>query len=404
MKISIIGQGYVGQTLSIGASSAGHEVIGFDLNATLISDLAMGKSFVPGVEKKVLLKLISENRFLPTTSAKSITDSEIVVIAVPTPVDTNRKPDLLAVKEAAKTINKYLSSPALIISESTSYPGTLRNVIKPIVEENKGNLFQFAVAPERVDPGNSNWNIGNTTRVISGLDDLATRKAVEFYSGFCSSIYEASSPEVAEAAKLLENTFRQVNIALVNEVSEIVSKIGISGTEVVNAAATKPFGFMKFYPSIGVGGHCIPVDPEYLSYFAHQQQVDSKLVDLANELNQGRVDQVISRIKKYLGKDLNGLRIQVAGIAYKTGVSDIRESPAIKLLEALENNHASVSWHDPLVQKIEDSSSANLSTEIDLGIIVTPHPEIDFTVWLNNRTRVLDLSVTEQEFGWPKFL
>jgi UDP-N-acetyl-D-glucosamine dehydrogenase len=161
---------------------------------------------------------------------------------------------------------------------------------------------------------------------------------------------------------------------------------------------------MKFYPSIGVGGHCIPVDPEYLSYFAHQQQVDSKLVDLANKLNQGRVDQVISRIKKYLGKDLNGLRIQVAGIAYKTGVSDIRESPAIKLLEALENNHATVSWHDPLVQKIEDSSSANLSTEIDLGIIITPHPEIDFTVWLHNRTRVLDLSVTEQEFGWPKFL
>ena len=156
MKISIIGQGYVGQTLSIGASSAGHEVIGFDLNTALISDLAMGKSFVPGVEKKVLLKLISENRFLPTTSAKLITDSDIVVIAVPTPVDTNRKPDLLAVKEAAKTINKYLSSPALIISESTSYPGTLRNVIKPIVEENNGNLFQFAVAPERVDPGNSN--------------------------------------------------------------------------------------------------------------------------------------------------------------------------------------------------------------------------------------------------------
>lgn len=404
MKISIIGQGYVGQTLSVGAASAGHEVIGFDLNAALISDLAMGKSFVPGVEKKALLKLISENRFLPTTSAKSITDSEIVVIAVPTPVDTNRKPDLLAVKEAAKTINKYLSSPALIISESTSYPGTLRNVIKPIVEENNGNLFQFAVAPERVDPGNSNWNIGNTTRVISGLDDLATRKAVEFYSGFCSSIYEVSSPEVAEAAKLLENTFRQVNIALVNEVSEIVSKIGISGTEVVNAAATKPFGFMKFYPSIGVGGHCIPVDPEYLSYFAHQQQVDSKLVDLANELNHGRVDQVISRIKKHLGKDLNGLRIQVAGIAYKTGVSDIRESPAIKLLEALKNNHATVSWHDPLVQKIEDSSSANLSTEIDLGIIVTPHPEIDFTLWLDNRTRVIDLSVTEQEFGWPKFL
>ena len=404
MRISIIGLGYVGQNLAVCAASAGHEVIGIDLNYELISDLAKGKSFVPGIEEQILLKLISEQKFHPTISSEAITGSDIVVIAVPTPVDNLRKPDLSAVIKASKIINKHISDPTLIISESTSYPGTLRNVIKPIVEENKGNIFQFAVAPERVDPGNSKWNIGNTTRVISGLDDLATRRAVEFYSGFCSSIYEASSPEVAEAAKLLENTFRQVNIALVNEVSEIVSKIGISGTEVVNAAATKPFGFMKFYPSIGVGGHCIPVDPEYLSYFAHQQQVDSKLVDLANELNQGRVEQVISRIKKYLGKDLNGLRIQVAGIAYKTGVSDIRESPAIKLLEALENNHATVSWHDPLVQEIEDSSSSNLSTEIDLGIIVTPHPEIDFTVWLNNRTRVLDLSVTEQEFGWPKFL
>jgi UDP-N-acetyl-D-glucosamine dehydrogenase len=404
VKISIIGQGYVGQTLSIGAALVGHQVIGIDIDNSLIVNLVKGKSFVPGIEEKILLDLISQHKFLPTNSNAEMAGSEIVVIAVPTPVDNNRKPDLSAVIEASKSINKHLFNPALIISESTSYPGTLRNVIKPIVEENKGNIFQFAVAPERVDPGNSKWNIGNTTRVISGLDDLATRRAVEFYSGFCNSIYEASSPEVAEAAKLLENTFRQVNIALVNEVSEIVNKIGISGTEVINAAATKPFGFMKFYPSIGVGGHCIPVDPEYLSYFAHQQQVDSKLVDLANELNQGRVDQVISRIKKYLGKDLNGLRIQVAGIAYKAGVSDIRESPAIKLLEALENNHATVSWHDPLVQKIEDSSSANLSTEIDLGIIVTPHPEIDFSVWLNNRTRVLDLSVTEQEFGWPKFL
>jgi UDP-N-acetyl-D-glucosamine dehydrogenase len=404
VKVSIIGQGYVGQTISVGAALAGHEVIGFDLNTVLIDDLTKGKSFVPGIQKSVLRTLISQSKLIFTADASFIDGSEIVIIAVPTPVDSKRNPDLSAVIEASKTINKHIKGPVLIISESTSYPGTLRNLIKPIIEENKTTSFLFAVAPERVDPGNSEWNIGNTTRVIAGLDDLSTEKAIDFYSGFCRSIYRASSPEVAEAAKLLENTFRQVNIALVNELSEIMSKLGISATEVVNAAASKPFGFMKFYPSIGVGGHCIPVDPEYLSYFARQVGAASEIIDLANRTNTQRVDRVIKRIRTQLGKEFYGLKIQLAGIAYKVGVSDIRESPAVELIHSLRNLGAIVTWHDPLVKSFDGSVSSQLDSSVDLGLIITPHPEIDFNVWFDSGTKVLDLSTTEKDFGWRKFL
>jgi UDP-N-acetyl-D-glucosamine dehydrogenase len=292
----------------------------------------------------------------------------------------------------------------LIISESTSFPGTLRNIIKPIVEKGKKEQFLFAVAPERVDPGNKKWKLSNTTRVISGLDDLSTQKAIDFYSSFCDSIYRASSPEVAEAAKLLENTFRQVNIALVNEISEIVDKIGLSATEVIEAASTKPFGFMKFLPSIGVGGHCIPVDPEYLTYFASKVGASSTLINLANKINLNRSDQVLERILRIVGTVPKGLKIQIAGIAYKTGVSDLRESPAIELMAKLKKMGAIISWHDPVVGSFEGSNSTPLSRDIDLGLIVTPHDVIDFTTWKSSNFKVLDLSATDKDFGWPKFL
>ena len=404
MKISIIGQGYVGLTLSIGAATAGHKVVGLDINKELINDLSKGVTYVPGVDKKILSDLIESNCYSPTTNSNLLNGSEIVVIAVPTPINMNREPDLTAVVAACKTINKIINEPTLIITESTSYPGTLRNLIKPTVENGNKTFFTFAVAPERVDPGNQEWHIGNTTRIISGLTKESTDSAINFYSSFCKSIFRASSPEVAEAAKLLENTFRQVNIALVNEFSEVVNKLGISANEVVNAASTKPFGFMKFQPSIGVGGHCIPIDPEYLVYFAKKIGVELKLTNVANEINLNRPKQVAHRINDYLGIDLTAKRLQIAGISYKPNVSDIRESPALELIKELEGAGAIVSWHDPFVDEYNGRQSSALSSEIDLGLIVTPHSQIDFGIWKKTNVKVLDLSANSNNHGWPKFL
>jgi UDP-N-acetyl-D-glucosamine dehydrogenase len=404
MKVSIIGQGYVGQTLAIGAATSGYEVIGLDLNPELISDLERGDSFVPGIAKEVLCDLIAKKVYVPTTDFKLMQGSKIIIIAVPTPIDANREPDLTAVIEVCKTINQIMIEPVLIVSESTSYPGTLRNIIKPTIESGSKFLFTFAVAPERVDPGNQDWNIGNTTRVISGLTNEATDAAIKFYSSFCKSIYRTTSPEVAEASKLLENTFRQVNIALINEVSEILSKSGISASEVVNAASTKPFGFMKFLPSIGVGGHCIPVDPEYLTYFAKKFGGESNLINLANDINLHRPKQIAQRIQKYLGGDLKGVRIQIAGITYKAGVPDMRESPAVALIAELNQLGAVVSWHDPIVNSYMGQQSVPLDPLIDLGLVVSPHNQIEFRIWHNAKITVLDLSVGSNNLGWPKFL
>lgn len=404
MKVSIIGQGYVGQSLSMAAASAGHTVIGFDLDTHLIKRLGSSVSHVPGVESELLFNLIKTGRYLPTSNAELINGSQIIIIAVPTPVDNERKPDLAALHSACELIGKTVSQPSLVISESTSYPGTLRNLIKPAIENLSETTFSYAVAPERVDPGNKQWNILNTPRVVAGLTHEATEMAIKFYKSFCNEIYRASNPEVAEAAKLLENTFRQVNIALVNEFSSIMSRIGINSFEVVNAAATKPFGFMKFLPSIGVGGHCIPVDPEYFSYFAESLGAKARLTNLANELNINRPSEVAFRIMDLLGSNFKGSQIQVAGIAYKVGVSDMRESPTVELIQKLRELGSIVKWHDPIVQEWEKEISSILDPKIDLGLIVTPHSEIDFTIWKEANVKVLDLSANSLSYGWPKFL
>ena len=404
MKVSIIGQGYVGQSLSMAAASVGHNVVGFDLDTNLINRLGSGLSHVPGVESKLLLNLIETTRYQPTSNAELIKGSQIIIIAVPTPVDDERRPNLAALHSACELIGKTVSEPTLVISESTSYPGTLRNLIKPIIENLSKTKFLYAVAPERVDPGNSQWNILNTPRVVAGLTHEATEMAIKFYKSFCNEIYRASNPEVAEAAKLLENTFRQVNIALVNEFSSIMNRIGISSFEVVNAAATKPFGFMKFLPSIGVGGHCIPVDPEYFSYFAESLGAKSRLTNLVNELNINRPSEVAFRIMDLLGNNFKDSQIQVAGIAYKGDVSDIRESPSLELIHKLRKLGASVKWHDPIVQEWGKEISDSLDPKIDLGLIVTPHSKIDFSIWKEANVKVLDLSANSLNYGWPKFL
>ena len=404
MKIAVIGQGYVGLTLSVAAAVNGHNVIGFDVNKVLVEDLLKGKTHVPGVGNQELKELIESKQFMPTSNFSKVQGSEILVIAVPTPLDLERKPDLAFIINASQLIAKQFETDALIINESTSYPGTLRNVIKPILERSILAKFQYASAPERVDPGNSKWNLSNTPRVIAGISEEATTKAANFYETFCKEIHRVDSPEIAEASKIFENTFRQVNIALVNEFAEIAGALGFSANDAIAAAATKPFGFMPFIPSIGVGGHCIPVDPTYLSYISNKFGVPSNLIDLANEMNSNLPKKIAIRIKKELGGTLVNKRIQIAGIAYKPNVPDIRESPALKLLEELRILGAEVSWHDSLVSYHNNEKSSPIDSTVDLGLIVTPHKNIDFSIWSEARTKVIDLSSSLENFGWPKFL
>ena len=308
-------------------------------------------------------------------------------------------------KKACEAIAKVVTDNCLIINESTSYIGTLRNFIKPIIDQgSQVTTLKYAVAPERIDPGNKKWFIKNTPRLVSGITLEATKEAVDFYSQFCNEIHEVSTPEVAEAAKLFENSFRQVNIALVNELAQIADKLNFSTHETIMAAATKPFGFMPFYPSVGVGGHCIPVDPSYLSYSAEIAGVDAKFIKLANQVNSSMPNVVKDRIKDYLGGDLAGKHVQIAGISYKPDISDLRESPALELIKELETEGAIVSWHDPFVDLYNGKRSVALSNDVDLGLIVTPHSKIDFTIWKKTNVKVLDLSANSNNYGWPKFL
>ena len=404
MNICVIGQGYVGLPISIKAASAGHKVYGFDIDSPKIKQLKLGISTSPEVSKDQILTLQKSNQISFITELVENLSIEVFIIAVPTPLNEYREPDLKMLENACLTIAKFIESDSLIINESTSFIGTLRNFIYPLIQNNSSAInLKYAVAPERIDPGNNIWHLENTPRVISGLNDLAINQTIKLYSTFCSRIHQVNKPEIAEAAKLIENTFRQVNIALVNELSEVASKFDFSLHDAINAAATKPFGFMPFYPSIGVGGHCIPVDPAYLSYSARQVGVESKFIDLANSTNLNMPTKVVSRIESQLNSKLNGMNVQIAGIAYKTGISDIRESPALELIKVLESKGSKVSYHDPLVSNWKHLNSEPLRSDIDLGIIVTPHTQIDFSIWKDSGTNVIDLSSNSNNHGWPKF-
>ena len=364
MKVSIIGQGYVGLSLAISAAKSGHEVIGFDVNESLVAQLAVGKSHVEGVE------LHGIGNYQATADASAIDGSDVVIIAVPTPLNDERKPELKYLISACDIVVQNLKNKALIINESTSFPGTLRELIAESIEKGSGLGHLYAASPERVDPGNPVWNQSNTPRLVSGLTDEATVKAAEFYLSFCANVVTVSSPEVAEAAKLFENTFRQVNIAMVNELAQISHGLDIDVREVLEAAATKPFGFMKFNPSLGVGGHCIPVDPSYLSFAAENVGIEASFIDLANEINLEMPSYVANRIANEVG-GLKGKKVLVAGLSYKANISDLRESPSLLLIDALEVLGADVIKHDPLVA---DTSGI---VDCDVAILAVAHDSID---------------------------
>jgi UDP-N-acetyl-D-glucosamine dehydrogenase len=373
VKVSIIGQGYVGLTISAFAAKY-HQVVGFDLNSTIVAQLNKGVSHIEGVSSDDIKQAIYTGNYKATNNGSEIAGSEIVVIAVPTPLDAERKPDLTFIDSACKVIAENLTGPALIINESTSFPGTLRSYIKPAIEKYSQQKFehQYAISPERVDPGREDFNQKNTPRLYAGLTPEATAKTRDFYSTFCDNLVEVSSPEVAEAAKLFENTFRQVNIALVNELAQISHALGIDVRETLDAAGTKPYGFMKFQPSAGVGGHCIPVDPSYLSDVAEKAGVTATFIQRANEVNLDMPKYIAGRIEKDNGGSLKGKKVLVVGVAYKPNVADTRETPAELLIDALEDLGAVVSWSDPVVGSWRGRESVGLSGA-EIAVVVTKH-------------------------------
>jgi UDP-N-acetyl-D-glucosamine dehydrogenase len=377
MKVAIIGQGYVGLTISAFAG-AEHDVVGFDNSPRIVEQLNKGISHIEGVDSAVISKWASQGRYRATTDGADIKGADIVVIAVPTPLTKDRKPDMSFIEAACKTIAENIDKPVLIINESTSFPGTVRNFIKPLIEKLSANKFDhiYAISPERVDPGRGDYNQKNTPRLYAGLTPEASIKTREFYSSFCDQLVEVSSPEVAEAAKLFENTFRQVNIALVNEFAQIAHKLGISVHETLDAADTKPYGFMKFNPSAGVGGHCIPVDPTYLAHVAEQLGAPSTFIERANEVNLEMPVYVVDRVEADNGGSLKGKKVVVIGVAYKPNVADVRETPAEIVIDELRKRGAEVTWHDDVVGTWRAEQSSPLGGA-EIAIVVTLHSVVD---------------------------
>jgi UDP-N-acetyl-D-glucosamine dehydrogenase len=373
MRVAIIGQGYVGLTIAVGAAGAGHKVVGFDVNDGLVAALNSGTSHIEGISDSEFAAFIANGSYQASTDATVLDGCDVIVIAVPTPLDEARNPDLSFVHAAADLIDKNVKSQALIVNESTSYPGTLR---KEIAARITGIEHLFASSPERVDPGNTRWGTKNTPRLIGGLTPESVAKAKAFYGSFCDTIIEVSSPEVAEAAKIFENTFRQVNIALVNEFAQIADALGISGREVLDAAATKPYGFMEFNPGPGVGGHCIPVDPSYLAYVANKVGVPATFIKRANEVNLAMPAYVVKRVIEGFGGSIVGKSVVVVGVSYKANVADTRETPAAAVIDLLREQGATVTWHDELVGTWRGETSSPISVA-DIAVLVTKHDAVD---------------------------
>ena len=362
MKIAIIGQGYVGYALAIAASKAGHSIIGFDTNPKVISEIRGYGNL---------------SNYQPTNSESDIKNQDSYIIAVPTPLDEKNLPDLSFLVNAVQLIARSSLKGALVINESTSFPGTLRERVITEIEKFNTAKFLYAAAPERIDPANTKWSIKNTPRVIAGIDDQSSKAAFEFYKTICDEVLLVSSPEVAESAKLFENTFRQVNIALVNELAQISSKLGISATEVIQAAATKPFGFMKFNPGLGVGGHCIPIDPIYLAQKAEALGAPAKFIRQANLVNQQMPLYVLQRLKELLNDSLQNKKICIVGLSYKADVSDLRQSPSLVLFKELQNSGANVVFHDEIIKDFNGIKSTPLMLNgFDLTLVAVHHSNL----------------------------
>jgi UDP-N-acetyl-D-glucosamine dehydrogenase len=391
--LAIIGQGYVGLPLAMAAVDAGWTVIGIDNFQTKVSQINSGSSPVEDVSDKQLQAALSSGAYKASIDFSEAAIAAVITICVPTPLDDNREPDLTLLRSAATGIAPFVSNETLIVSESTSYPGTLRDLIIPIVDESKPSTSEsvyFASAPERVNPGDPVWNQKNTPRLVGGIDSESQSRALAFYNSICDAVVPVSTPEIAEAAKLLENTFRLVNIALINEFTQLCSAGDINVHEVIEAASSKPYGFMPFWPGVGVGGHCIPVDPLYLTWWARQNGGQASFVETADSINLAMPKYVAQRALSIVDARIRNPKVLILGVAYKPGVGDVRETPVSELRSHLINQGADVKWHDPFVPIWEGSEPVDLGWECDVAILATKQPGMDVEHLVTRGIQILD--------------
>jgi UDP-N-acetyl-D-glucosamine dehydrogenase len=402
--VAIVGAGYVGVPLARTFAEAGKRVLLVDVDAERVAQLNAGESYIEDVPADVLKPLVDDGLVAATTDYDELRDAAAILIALPTPLSRQREPDLRILVSAAGQIAPRLRPGHLVVLESTTYPGTTREQVQPLLEAGSGLTagkdFHLAFSPERVDPGREDWTTTNVPKVVGGIDEASTEAAAELYGSAIERVHRVSSPEAAELTKLLENIFRSVNIALVNELAQLCDRMDIDVWEVVDAAATKPFGFMSFQPGPGLGGHCIPIDPFYLTWKAREFGFSTEFIELAGKVNESMpyfcrsiVSQALNHARQ---RSLNGSRILVLGVAYKPDISDTRESPALKLIGLLRNAGAEVAYHDPHVPSFDEhgvalSSSPLEPAEYDCVVIVTNHSGIDYAQLVEDADLVIDL-------------
>jgi UDP-N-acetyl-D-glucosamine dehydrogenase len=386
-KIGIVGLGYVGLPLAVAFAEAGHEVIGLDSDARKVAALSAGHSYIGDIPDSALSAL--NGRLRASADHAELESCEALVICVPTPLTGSREPDLTYLTDSATALSSVLQPGQLVVLESTTYPGTTRERLLPILEESglaAGRDFHLAFSPERIDPGRTDFTMGTTPKLVGGITPACTERARELYSLICDEVVVLSTPEAAELAKLLENIFRSVNIALVNELSQLCDRLSIDVWEVIEAAATKPFGFMRFDPGPGMGGHCLPVDPFYLAFKAREHDFYPEFIELAGKVNRSQPAYCVDRIARALNeaeKPVKGSRILLLGISYKAGVGDIRESPALEIVGLLRDLGAEVTYHDAFAPELAEFDLHSVELEeglgsTDLAVIVTAHPGIDY--------------------------
>ena len=391
--LAIIGQGYVGLPLAMAAVDAGWTVIGIDNFEAKVAQINSGKSPVEDISDIQLQKALASGTYRASADFSAVAKASVITICVPTPLDEQREPDLSLLQSAATAIAPFVSNETLVVSESTSYPGTLRDIIIPTIDSLKPNdtvRVYYASAPERVNPGDPVWDQKNTPRLVGAIDAASQDKALTFYESICDVAVSVSSPEVAEAAKLLENTFRLVNIALINEFTQLCASAGINVHEVIDAASSKPYGFMSFRPGVGVGGHCIPVDPLYLTWWARQHGSKAEFIEAADAINQKMPKYVAQRALDLVDSSKATPRVLILGVAYKPGVSDVRETPVSELRIHLKAQGADVAWHDPLVTIWEESKPVDLAWECDVAILATKQPGINLEHLVSRGIQILD--------------
>jgi len=413
MKVGIVGLGYVGLPLAVEFAESGCDVVGVDKDPRRLERLRRSESDIEDVPSERLLAVAE--RFTASDSYRALAACEALIICVPTPLANHREPDLSYLVDAATQLSRVLHEGRLVVLESTTYPGTTRERLLPILEESglaAGREFNLAYSPERIDPGRTDHTVRNTPKVVGGLTDECRRRAVELYGLICDEVVEVSSPEVAELTKLLENIFRSVNIALVNELAQLCDRMGIDVWEVVDAAGTKPFGFMRFEPGPGMGGHCLPIDPFYLAFKAREHDFYTEFIELAGKLNQAQPHFCVEKIERALNdvsKPVRGSRVLLLGVAYKAGVGDLREAPALKIIRRLRELGADIAYYDPHVPDLPELGleSVDLDAELtgaDAVCIVTAHPEVDYERIVREAQLVLDFRGVTRGLSAPNLV